>query len=240
MSKHMKRLSQPRRWTLARKESLWAPKTRPGPHATTDSIPLEVAIRDVLGLASTAREARRIINQGSVLVDGAICRDPRRGVGLMDVVSIPDMEGHYRVLYDRHGRIAFVPIQAGEAGWKLARIEGKTTLPKGRTQLNLHDGRNLVIKEDPYKVGDVLRLKVPSQDVAEHLPFGEGAVVYVTGGSHSGEVATIKAKEVTKASTPNIVTLTTGDQTVRTIEPYAFVVGKESALIALPGVPANV
>lgn len=199
-------------------------------------MPLELVVRQELALAARAREARRIVNDGQILVDGSICRDPRRGVGLMDVVSIPALDKHYRVLYDHHGRINLVPIPGSEAGWKLSRIEGKATLKKGRRQINFHDGRNLVLKEDPYKTGDVLRLKLPGQEVAEHFPFKEGAPVYVTGGTHAGELATFVSEEVTRSSGENIVTLETSEGKFRTVRSYAFTVGKTEPVVTLPEV----
>lgn len=239
MSKHLKRLAQPRRWKLPRKTALWAPKARPGPHGARDSLPLVVALRDELGLADRNREAKRIVNEGQVLVDGRVCRDPRRGVGLMDVVSIPALEQQWRVLYDTHGRLTLTKIAAKDVGFKLSRVEGKTTVKKGRFQVNLHDGRNIVLKEAPYKSGDVLKLKLPSQEVAEHFPFKEGAPVFVTGGTHIGTIANLVSHEVSRSSGPNLVRLEAAEE-FDTVRSYAFVVGKDQPVISPPEVAMNV
>jgi len=235
MSQHQKRLAQPRRWTLPKKLHKWAPKTRPGPHAIEDSLPLLLVVRDALHLADRAREARRIINDGKVLIDGKVCRETRRGIGLMDVVSIPELDQHYRALFDTHGRISLVRIEADKAAWKLGRIESKTTLAKGRTQLHLHDGRNVVVKEDEVSTGDVLRLKLPDQEVIERFPFEPGAVALITGGSHTGELAKVVEQRVVRSSSPNLVAME-GVEAFETIRPYVFVVGTTDPVIQLPEV----
>ncbi|HOV51863.1 MAG TPA: hypothetical protein PKV83_02895, partial [Methanothrix sp.] len=57
MSLHQKRLTIPVSWPVARKTSVWVPKSSPGPHSAMESIPLLVVIRDMLKLVDDAREA---------------------------------------------------------------------------------------------------------------------------------------------------------------------------------------
>jgi small subunit ribosomal protein S4e len=151
----------------------------------------------------------------------------------MDVVSIPDAEDHYRVLYDQHGRIALLAIDEDEANSKLARIEDKTQVPGGNTQLNLHDGRNVVVKEDTYSTGDVIRITLPDQDIADHFPLDDGAPVYVTGGTHIGQAAEVTGHRVVRSSAPNLVSLE-NEESFQTIEEYVFVVGADEPEIEIP------
>src|SRR5688572_15833761 len=104
----------------------------------------------------------------------------------MDVVSVPKVKGSWRVVIDEKARLRMAPIEEAQAAWKLCQITGKTTVAGGRTQLNLHDGRNLLVKKDDYQTGGVLRLEVPSQKILGHYPLGEGAQVLVTAGRHAG------------------------------------------------------
>lgn len=236
MSKHIKRLSVPRTWDLPRKTAHWAPKPRPGPHGQDEGVPLVVALRDVLEICDTAAEAKRILGDRNVQVDGRIVTDPRRPLGLMDVLTLVPEEQHYRVLRDRKGVIGLVEIDADRSGWKLARIEDKTTVKGGKIQLNLHDGRNILIKEGDHATGDVLRITVPDQEIKNHYPLEEGHVAFITGGTHAGEVATIRRVEVVRSSRPNNVYLEAGDRDVQTITPYVFVVGRDKPEIVLPEV----
>lgn len=234
MSKHLKRLAVPRQWSIPRKVSHWAPKPSPGPHGTEESVPLVLLLRDYLRVCDTAREARFILGAREVQVDQKVATDPKRGVGLMDVLTLPKLDIAWRMLIDRRGRLALAEMNKANAGWKLCRIEDKTIVAGGATQLNLHDGRNLVVKEAPYKTGDVVKIRVPEQKVMEHFPLAEGAHVLVTGGTHVGENARITRIEVTRDPRANLVHLADGEQEFSTIKPYVFVVGKEKPEIKLP------
>lgn len=235
MSKHIKRLSQPARWKIPKKDHTWAPKVKPGPHAADDAVPLVVAVRDLLEFADSAAEAKQAIKDGRIHVDGAAVRDERRGLGFMDAVTIPESGRAYRVLYDPKGRLALLEIPEDEAGFKLVRVEDKTTIPGSRTQLNLHDGRNLTVKEDEYETRDVLRISLPDQQIADHFPFQEGAPVYVTGGTHIGEIAEVTGTRTVQASAPNTVHLE-HETEFETIEAYVFVIGEDEPTIDIPEV----
>jgi small subunit ribosomal protein S4e len=234
VSKHLKRLAVPRQWSIPKKVSHWAPKPSPGPHRGEESVPLLLVIRDYLKLCDTGREARRILSQRDVLVDQRVATDPKRGVGLMDVLSIPKLDVSYRVLLDTRGRLALAEMNKANAAWKLCRIEDKTTVAGGAVQLNLHDGRNIVLKEAPYRTGDVLKVKLPEQKVMEHLPLAEGAHAFITGGAHVGDTARITKIEVTRDPRANLVHLKDGELEFNTIKPYVFVVGKDKPEIRLP------
>jgi small subunit ribosomal protein S4e len=158
MSKHLKRLNAPRALQLHRKEETWTVRASPGPHPLEVSIPLGLVVRDYLDLADTLRETKRIISSGEILVDGIKRKNHKFPCGLMDVISIPKTKKDYRVLFDRRGKLTLVSTASKDATWKLCRIENKTIIKGKQIQLNLHDGRNKLVKKDEYKTGDVLKL----------------------------------------------------------------------------------
>ena len=203
-SHHLKRLAMPRSWPLPRKTSVWVTRPTPGAHSLEHCMPVSLVIRDVLGLAKTSREVRFILHNELAKIDGRVVKDTRRGVGLMDVLSLGDE--HYRCILDHNGRLRYRTISADEAGWKICRIEGKTTIKGGQTQLNLHDGRNIIV-DDPsqYNTGDSLKLGLPEQSIVEHIRFGEGTRCYLIGGGHVGSTADVKEYIVKRSSMPNEV-----------------------------------
>ena len=203
-SHHLKRLAMPRSWPLPRKTSVWVTRPTPGAHSLEHCMPVSLVIRDVLGLAKTSREVRFILHNELAKIDGRIVKDTRRGVGLMDVLSLGDE--HYRCVLDHNGRLRYRTISAEEAAWKVCRIEGKTTIKGGQTQLNLHDGRNIIV-DDPsqYNTGDSLKLGLPEQTIVDHIRFGEGTRCYLIGGGHVGETADVKEYIVKRSSMPNEV-----------------------------------
>jgi len=232
MSKHLKRLASPRTWIIPRKEDKWVVRASPGPHPIDRSLPLSLVVRDFLKIANINAEARRIIGNGEILVDGRVVRSYKYPVGLMDVISIPNLNLQYRVLLNRRGKLEFVKISKEEAKYKLARIENKTTVTKGTTQLNLHDGRNILLKKNKYNTGDVLKLSIPDQKIQTCYPFEAGNISMLIGGHHVGELATIARYEKIKNPKPNIVYF----DGFSTIKDYVFLIGHEKPEITMPDI----
>ncbi len=222
---HQKRLSAPKTYKVPRKVAKWVVKPSPGPH-NKEAIPLLIVIRDFLKLADTAREARRIIGAGEVLVDGVVRKDYKFPVGLFDVVTIPKLDKSYRILFDEKGR--YVPKEIEDADLKLYKIVNKTLVRGGKVQLNLFDGTNILASND-YKTKDSLLLKIPEKEIVDHLKFEEGALVMITGGSHAGEIGRLKEYKVVRSSAPNLVTVEGEERDITTIEDYVFVIGKKDS-----------
>ncbi|MDB3858965.1 30S ribosomal protein S4e [Candidatus Poseidonia sp.] len=222
-SQHLKRLAMPRSWPLPRKTTVWVTRPTPGAHSLEHCMPLTLVVRDMLGLAKSAREVRYILHNELAKVDGRVVKDTRRGVGIMDVLTLG--EENYRCILDHNGRLRYRPISAKEAGWKICRIEGKTTIKGGKTQLNLHDGRNIIV-DDPkeYNTGDSLKLNLPDQKVLEHIRFGEGTRCYLIGGAHVGSTAEVSEYVEKRSSMPNEVQFGDFGTVVRNV----FAVGDSS------------
>jgi small subunit ribosomal protein S4e len=136
---------------------------------------------------------------------------------------------------DTRGRMTLVGIDDAEAKWKLCRVEDKTTVRGGKTQLNLHDGRNVLLPKDAYKTGTTLKIHVPDQKVVEHYELAKGASVLVTGGQHVGQIAQVLDVVRTRNTRANIVTLQEGFSTE--ID-KVFVVGTRGPAIKTPEVSA--
>ena len=203
-SNHMKRLAMPRSWPLPRKTSIWVTKAAPGAHTLELCTPVVVVIRDILGFAKSTREVRHILHNNLVSIDGRICKDSRRGVGFMDVLTLGDE--NYRCIVDQKGILRYRQISKKEAETKVCRINGKTTVKGGKTQLHLHDGRNILTDDaGEYNTGDSLVLALPSQEIKEHIRFSDGIKCYLTGGAHVGEFAEVSEYIVKRSSMPNEV-----------------------------------
>ena len=203
-SSHLKRLAIPRSWPLPRKTTVWVTRQRAGAHSLERSMPLNIIVRDVLGMARSTREVKRILHQGLVKVDGRIVRDTRRGVGLMDVLTLG--EENFRCVFDTNGRLRYRMISDDEAKWKVCRIEGKSTVRGGMTQVHLHDGRNILVEDaSEHKTGDSLKISLPEQEILEHIKFGEGTRCMLVGGVHVGKLVDVTKYIVKRSSMPNEV-----------------------------------
>lgn len=235
MSKHLKRLAAPRVVRIHRKEKTWTIKPSPGPYSLDKSIALGLIVRDYLGLCDTYREMKRIIGSGAILVDGVSRKNHKFPCGFMSVVSIPKLKKNFRILFDHRGKLSLVPISAKDAEWKLCRIENKTVIKGNKIQLNLHDGRNLVVEADEYKTGDVLQLMLKDNSIGDVFKFERGTISMVTGGSHVGEVANIEDIQVVPLSKPNLAKMK-GAKEFSTLVDYIFPIGKNKPVVTLPEV----
>ncbi len=233
MSRHQKRVTVPVSWPIARKTHAWVAKTSPGPHSSADSMPLVMVIRDMLKLVDNAREAKRALYEGKVLVDGKVQKDYKLPVGIFDVISVPLSNQQYRVLKDEKGMFYLSLLEAGVVR-KLARIENKTFLKGKKQQLNLSDGSNKLV-EGEFKVGDSLVLSLPEKNIEERIGFEVGNLAMVVGGKHTGQTGKIKEIITVKSSQPNRVIIS-GDEEFETIKDYVYMIGKDQPVIKLGAV----
>jgi small subunit ribosomal protein S4e len=192
-----------------------------------------MVIRDMLKLVDNAREAKRALYEGKVLVDGKVQKDYKLPIGIFDVISVPLSNQQYRVLKDEKGMFYLSLLEAG-AVRKLARIENKTFLKGKKQQLNLSDGSNKLV-EGEFKVGDSLVLSLPEKNIEERIGFEVGNLAMVVGGKHTGQTGKIKEIITVKSSQPNRVIIS-GDEEFETIKDYVYMIGKDQPVIKLGAV----
>ncbi len=231
MSDHMKRLAAPRTWPVKRKASIWVTKQAPGAHSVDSSVPVVLVLRDMMGICDTAREAKRIVGNRELFVDGKAVKNPKAPIGVMDVITIPKMGVAYRMLLTDKGKLTLVPISEEESKVKLCRIEDKTIVKGGKYQINLSGGRNIILDANNYKAGDTLKISVPDQEIVDCYSAKAGATVLVITGSQAGKIKTIKEYVVVRGSPDNVVIFDDGTETIKS---NVFVVGDGKVEIKMP------
>jgi len=239
---HLKRYAAPDSWHVSKKAPTYVVKTAPGPH-NDSAMPVAVWLRDHMALAMTMREARQILNSGSVIINGRACKDPKRGIGIFDIVSVPSIGKHYRILLDRRGRFRSIEISPEDAKTRLAKVRNKTVITGGRVQLNLLFGAN-VIADDSYKPKDSVVLNLEEAEgkkrfqIMDHFPYAVGNTAMVIGGRHSGSVGRIVEIRKEVGAVPNRVILEDPATKARfdTIEEYVFMVGKAESAVKSWGI----
>ncbi len=179
-----------------------------GPHPLERSIALATLLRDYLGFVEKYKEARKVIRQGKILVDGRVIKDHRFGVGVFDVVEIPDMNKFYRIL-PAGKRLVIKEISEKEKNLKLCKIIGKRAVKGGKIQYNLHDGRN-ILGENTFNTQDSLLIEVPSQKIVEHIPLKEGVLCLAYAGKNAGKMG--KIVKIERGWRLNRVQIDTGEE----------------------------
>ena len=226
-SSHMKRIASPRYVPVARKGAVWLTKPAPGPHSLGNSIALGVVLRDIIGVADSTKEVKKVLTEGNVLVDGRVVKDRKFPVGLMDVISIPKLKKNYWVGVDRKGRFKLIEVEGERQRFKLCRVEGKSSISGGTFQIALHDGRT-VIGEKKLKLGDTVKLTVPEQKIVAVMKLEPNASCIITSGKHAGELATIDELYHKKGARRAEAKLHSDSESFITVRDYLFVVGDEA------------
>jgi small subunit ribosomal protein S4e len=231
MSDHMKRLAAPRSWPLKRKVSIFITKQTAGAHSVEDSMAAVTVLRDMIEACDTAREAKRIIGNRELFVNGKAVKNPKAPIGFMDAVSIPKMDLYYRMLITDKGKLTLVPISKDEAAWGIYKILDKTVVKGGKYQLNLAGGRNIVLDKNEYKCGDSLKIEYDGQKVSECYQFAAGNTILIKDGAQSGKVKTVKEVQIIRGSAPNVVVFADGTET---IVDNCYVIGADKPALTLP------
>lgn len=183
----------PKFWPLARKKIRFAPVPIPGPHPKRESLPLVVVIRDIFKLCGTGKEAKKIIKNKEILIDGREITEEKFPVGLMDIFTIKKKKESFLVLPSKNG-FEFKKISEKDAENKYCKIIGKRMLKKGM-QLNLHDGRNILLpkkEKDKYKVCDTLKISLKTKKILGALHYRKGEEVLIIKGRNRGVKGKLK------------------------------------------------
>lgn len=244
--KHLKRKPAPGFWPIHRKEYVWTIRSKPGPHALNQSLPLAMVVRDILGFAKTRKEAKNIISHGKIIVDGQARKEVAFPLGLMDVISIPEAESFYRVLSHEKG-FTLHPIEKDESTFKLCRIENKIVVDHGHVQLNLHDGTNRLIRvTDPknpheavYETLNVLKIAMPGGEIIGQMKLAKNAPALIIGGQNRGiHGKIVEVEEVSGKKRRSLLTTVedAAGKRFQTILDFVFVVGDSDQSISLPEV----
>lgn len=226
MKNHLKRIAAPATWNLNRKEEVFSCRPNPGGHSFEQGLPLAVVLRDYLHLAGTMDETKKLLIRNEVFVDGKRRKDPRYLIGLFDTLAIPTLQKYYRIVFDARGRIAVIEINEEESALKLCKVLNKKVLPGGKIQLNLHDGKNVLV-DKKVNVGDSLLLTLPKFELKDIIPLQKGVQVYLTKGKNCGDFGYLKEIKGQDA------VYTSQGKDTETSYKYIFVVGKEKPILTL-------
>ncbi len=157
-----------------------------------NSVPVVVALRDVIKLCKTAREVKHLVHKNLIKVNGKIVKDIRYPIKILEILECGDM---YILTINNHGKYLFEPIKEKS---RICKVISKKVNRNGIVQLNLHDGTNIVSKED-ISVNDSLELDF-SNKVKKVIKMKKGAEVIVVSGKSNGLKGKIENIEGKKAS----------------------------------------
>lgn len=236
----VKRAAVPSFWQIRRKEKRFVVRTSPGPHPKEYSYPLLVVLRDILSLAKTRREVLSVLNTGKIRVDGRVVRSESFPIGLMDVVSVPDIGKAYR-LVPSYGRLVPVEISEKEGDLKICLVKSKKSVRGSKIGYGLHDGRVIFPEaEVDIKPGDACVIKVPGQAFQASYRLVKGGLALLVKGEKSGRVATIEDLKPGTFSRGAIAAIRFEDGTLSELPTITLLpLGKQRPDITVSGIRAS-
>lgn len=182
---YLKRISSPRTWITKRKGTKYL--TSPYPGKLSDlSMPLNLVIRDLLKIVDLRKEVKIMLHQKEILVDGKLVNTEKFPVGIFEIVSLPKIKKNYQIFINEKKRFDAREVKDSEIDSKSCKVIGKTSIGKGKIQLNLFNGRNVLSEDKNIKVNDSVIIDLKSGKLKDHLPIKAGSKVYIVGGTHLG------------------------------------------------------
>jgi len=188
-------MATPGHWMLDKLTGVWAPKPSSGPHKQRECLPLIVLLRNRLKYALNYKEAKTIMVQRLIKVDGKIKTDHTYPAGFMDVVTIDKTKEHFRLLYDTKGRFVVHKITPEEATYKLCRVKEVCKGPKGVNHVVTHDGRTVRFPDPDTKAFDTIRFDYKTGKILDFLKFEHGNVCMILGGNNIGRAGVLHHRE---------------------------------------------
>lgn len=194
---HRTRQETSMRIPIARKGTKYIARTR---SHLESSVPLVVAIRDMLHLAQTAREVREMIKAKKLSINGRISEGFNESIQLFNLLKADKL---YILSLLPSGRFTFVECPDTK---RLVKITNRKLVSGNALQLQMHDGTTIIGKKE-HAVGDSLYLK--EGKINTHLVLAKGAKGIVTKGKYIGQEAKVLGRE------GQICTVQIGEQTVK-------------------------
>jgi len=149
-----------------------------------NSIPVVIAVRDMLQLARTAKEVKKMIIKKSLRINGKEVKDYRDSIRLFNLL---DADKSYILTFNLQGKFVLEETKQKD---RPCKVIGKKLLPGKKIQLNLHDGTNVLTNNSKIRTNDTVYLD-ESQKIKEHLELGPGKDCMIIKGKFLGRKARI-------------------------------------------------
>ena len=177
---HRKINEMPREWPFPRKGKKFITFAS---HNSENSLPLLYVLRDLLKFAKTRREVRKICLKKYIKINGVERIDPLFPVQNRDIITIEKIKKNY-ILVLKKGKFSLEEVDSKDAKTNVVKIKGKKKLAKGKVQINLENGTNVLFSE-ACSCGDSVVFNFEKKKIEKILPLKKQANVEIIKGKHS-------------------------------------------------------
>ena len=205
---HLKRQKISKFWPVPRKGTKYLAVAT---HNKKESIPLVIVMRDVLKLVKNKKELKKLFNEKQVLINHKQIRETNYPVCLFDVISLPNAKKNYRANLSENKKIIFNEISDKDAGTRIYKVVGRKMLSKGKVQLNLMQGKNLISYEK-LNNGDSIDLNLKDNKIIKPIPLEKDGTAFALKGKHAGSSG--KIIEIMDRGGKKIAKILAGDKKI--------------------------
>lgn len=143
-----------------------------------NSVPVLIAVRDMLHLASTSKEVKHMIHKKMLKLNDRPVRKINESIKLF---SIFEADKPYLLTLTSTGRFSLIPSNVKN---RICKVVSRRLVKGGKLQAGLHDGSNIIIRKD-IEIGDSLALDFQGK-IVEHKKLKKGSKVFIIKGKYKG------------------------------------------------------
>tara|TARA_Y100000310_G_C20688081_1_gene820393 strand:- start:1320 stop:1943 length:624 start_codon:yes stop_codon:yes gene_type:complete len=150
----------------------------------SNSVPVVIALRDMLKLAKTSAEVKKMITSKLLKINNKLVRSHKESIKLFNIFQA---DKKYQLILLPTGKFAF---QETKDDKRLCKVIGKKLLKKNSIQINLHDGSNSLTSEK-INTGDSVYLD-SSGKVNSHVSLEKSKDAFIISGKYAGQECKIQ------------------------------------------------
>jgi ribosomal protein S4E len=225
-SRHLKRHTMPTSWTIKRKGIDFISRPNSGSYQRKYTISMLILLREFLNFAKTSKEAKYILKNKNVLINGKKVEDIKAPLGLFEVVEFKELKKTYTIIYNTNKKVEIIEVKNNDITLK---VKSKTKMRKNNFQLNTKNGFNILITEKEFssiKVNDSVVYDLKTKKILKVLNLKEEQLVYIYDGKFIGNFGIIKSFTNYFGVTKNLVTIDINGTSHNTSKDYIFAVSE--------------
>jgi small subunit ribosomal protein S4e len=142
-------------------------------------VPVVIAIRDMLKLAKTSKEVKKMINERMIKINGKEVKDLKESIKLFNLLTIGET---YKLTLSNFKKFDFEKVEDKS---RIAKVINKKILGKKKIQLNLHDGTN-ILTDKLVKINDSIELDLKNK-LIKIIKMEKGNELFIFSGKNAGK-----------------------------------------------------
>lgn len=160
-------------------------------HNSHNSVPVVIALRDMLGIAQNSAEVKNLIHRKLVKLNGRFVKERNEGIKLFNIFEAGKS---FILTLSQTGTFTFNEIK--DASKRLCSVSNKGIVKGGKVQLHLHDG-STIISTQKISPGDSVYLDMNGK-IVKHVPLSKGASAFIISGKYAGSEGVVENVEGNK------------------------------------------